>query len=156
MHGAGVIEDITEIDIAGKRSKYYEVHFALGNMVTNIPVDNAETIGIRDVIAPAEAKKVLEEFIRIPIADDLNWNKRQRENLAKLKSGDIYVVLGVLKELMYRDLKKGLSTSERKTLASAKQIVVSEIVLSGFASLDDVEAIMQDTVREIAESEEQQ
>lgn len=146
MHGAGVIEEIKDMDIGGKKKKYYTVKFAVGSMITNIPVDSADKIGLRDVIDRGEAKKVLESFRTLKIEDDMNWNKRQRENMAKIKSGNIYEVLRVLKELMYRDMKKGLSTSERKTLGSAKQIVVSELVMSGFADVKDIEAIMQDTV----------
>ncbi|MBR0469814.1 MAG: CarD family transcriptional regulator, partial [Clostridia bacterium] len=70
----------------------------------------------------------------------------QRDNLVKVKSGDIFQVLTVVKELMYRDKTKGLSTSERKTLGSAKQIVVSELVLSEVADIGDIESIMNDTV----------
>ena len=69
--------------------------------------------------------------------------------MAKIKSGDIYQVLGVVKELMYRDKKKGLSTSERKMLNNAKQIVVSELVLSSVADKDDIESIITDTVDEM-------
>lgn len=146
MHGAGVIEDIKEIEIGGSKRKYYFVKFAVGNMVTNIPIDNCADVGIRDVIDKKEAKKVLECFRKLPVTDDSNWNRRQRENMVKIKSGDIYQVLGVLKDLMYRDKKKGLSTSERKTLSNAKQIVVSELVLSNVAELSDVETILNDTI----------
>jgi len=85
----------------------------------------------------------------LEVTEDGNWNKRQRENLNKLKSGDIYQVLEVLKDLMYRDKKKGLSTNERKTLSSARQIVMSELVLSEFASESDVESILNDTIEEL-------
>ena len=146
MHGAGTVAGIKEIDIGGKKALYYELSFAVGNMVTNIPVENAEKIGIRSVISRDEAKKVMESFCAYEVYIDNNWNKRQRENLVKIKSGDIYVVLGVLKELMYREQTKGLSTSERKTLGAAKQIVVSELVMSGYADLESVEEIMGDSV----------
>ncbi len=146
MHGAGVIEGIKEIEVVGSKRKYYTVRFAMGNMVTNVPVENSENIGIRNVIDKQEAKKVLESFRSLPITDDSNWNKRQRENLVKIKSGDIYQVLGVLKDLMFREKTKGLSTSERKTLGSARQIVVSELLLSGVAELGDIESIMNDTI----------
>lgn len=146
MHGAGTIEEIRRIDVAGKKKDYYSVKFIVGNMITNIPVENSEAIGLRDVIDADEAKKVIECFINQPISDDINWNKRQRENLAKIKSGDIYQVLVVLKDLMYRDRVKGLSTNERKTLGNAKQIVLSELILSSFASQADIENIMNDTI----------
>ena len=64
----------------------------------------------------------------------------------KLKSGDIYQVAGVLKELMSREKRKGLSTSERKTLGSARQIVMSELILSGVAGESDIEMILEETV----------
>lgn len=146
MHGAGTVEEIRQIEIAGKKRNYYAVKFAVGNMITNIPIDNSESIGLRDVINKDEAKKVIEAFINTPINHDVNWNKRQRENLNKIKSGDIYQVVSVLKDLMYRDRIKGLSTNERKTLGNARQIVLSELVLSAFASESDIENIINDTI----------
>lgn len=146
MHGAGIIDEIKEMVIVGVKRQYYVVRFAIGNMVTNVPIDTADSIGIRPVIDKNEAKKVLQSFRDADVEDDNNWNKRQRENLEKVKSGDIYQVLGVVKELMYRDKTKGLSTSERKTLGSAKQIVVSELVMSEVADMSDIESIMNDTV----------
>lgn len=69
--------------------------------------------------------------------------------MVKIKSGDIYQVLSVVKDLMYRDKSKGLSTSERKMLSSAKQIMVSELVLSKVAGQSDIESIICDTVDEL-------
>ena len=123
MHGAGTIEEIKEIEIVGKKRQYYVLKFE-----------------------KQEAKKALQYFRDAELEDDANWNKRQRDNLIKIKSGDIYQVILVLKELMYREKIKGLSTSERKTLTSAKQIVVSELVLSEVADVSDIESILNDTV----------
>ncbi|MCH5209629.1 MAG: CarD family transcriptional regulator [Oscillospiraceae bacterium] len=146
MHGAGTVEEIKEMEIVGKKRQYYVVRFAIGNMVTNVPLESVDSIGIRPIIDKQEAKKVLQCFRDAVVEGDDNWNKRQRDNLVKVKSGDIYQVLVVVKELMYRDRLKGLSTSERKTLGSAKQIVVSELVLSEVADISDIESIMNDTV----------
>ncbi|MGN0180890.1 MAG: CarD family transcriptional regulator [Candidatus Ornithomonoglobus sp.] len=146
MHGAGVIKDMKKITLAGVERDYYVVCFAVGSMISDIPVEGCEKIGIRGVISKDEAKKVLEFFHDLEIGNDINWNKRQRENMAKLKSGDIYQVAGVLKELMCREKRKGLSTSERKTLCSAKQIVLSELILSGVADESDIQMILDDTV----------
>ena len=88
----------------------------------------------------------MEAFKNAPIQDNSNWNRRHRENMEKIRTGDIYQVVGVVKELMYRDKSKGLSTSERKMLNSAKQIMVSELVLSAVAGKNDIESIMSDTV----------
>lgn len=153
MHGAGIIEAIEEKVILGKKQSYYVVRMTLtGEMTVMIPLQSCDEIGVRFVIDKAEGKKVLEAFRKAPIEENANWNKRHRENMQKIKSGDIYQVLGVVKELMYRDKSKGLSTSERKMLNNAKQIMVSELVLSSVAGKNDIENIMSDTVDELLEA----
>ena len=148
MHGAGIIKDLKKIMLGGVEREYYVVCFIVGNMISDIPVDGCEKIGIRDVISKDDAKKVLEFFHSFEVGDDLNWNKRQRENMLKLKSGDIYQVAGVLKELMCREKVKGLSTSERKTLGSARQIILSELIMSGIAEENDIQLILDESVAE--------
>ena len=155
LHGAGVIEAIEEKFILGKKKKYYVMRVQSGNMTVLIPMDNCEEIGVRYVIDANEAKKVIEYFKNEPLYDEHNWNIRQRENLLKIKSGDVYKVLDVLKNLMYREKVKGLSTSERKVLNNAKQIVVSELVMSNFASIEDIEMILDSIVEALIDSEEE-
>ena len=127
-----------------RKKKYYVMRVYSGNMTLLIPVDNCEEIGVRNVIDKAEAKKVIEYFKTEPLYDDDNWNRRQRENMEKLKSGDIFRVAGVLKELMCREKRKGLSTSERKTLGSARQIILSELIMSEVAGENDIELILDE------------
>ncbi len=153
MYGAGVIESIEERVVLGKKQSYYIMKMTLtGEMTVMIPMDNCDEIGVRVVIDKKEGAKVLEEFRRMPVLENDNWNKRHRENMQKIKTGDIYQVLGVVKELMYRDKSKGLSTSERKMLNNAKQIMISELVLSAVADKNDIESIMNDTVDELFEA----
>lgn len=149
MHGAGVIEAIEEKEFFGKKQSYYIMRLPAGDMTVMIPAMSCDEIGVRFVISKDEGRKVLETFRKAPICEDNNWNKRHRENMIKIKSGDIYQVLSVVKELMYRDKQKGLSTSERKMLNSAKQIMVSELVLSSVAGKSDIESIMCDTVEQL-------
>lgn len=149
MHGAGIIESIEEREFLGKKQLYYFMKLPTGDMKVMIPEASCEEIGVRFVIDREEGVKVLEAFRNATVEQDSNWNKRQRSNMLKIKSGDIYQVVPVLKELMIRDRKKGLSTSERKMLNSAKQIVVSELVLSAVADKADIENIMQDTVEQL-------
>jgi len=150
MYGAGVIESIEEKIILGKKQSYYVMKMTLtGEMTVMIPLQSCEEIGVRFVIDKEEGAKVLEAFRKAPIEENANWNKRHRENMQKLKTGDIYQVLVVVKELMYRDKSKGLSTSERKMLNNARQILVSELVLSKVAGKDDIESIMNDTIDEL-------
>jgi len=149
MHGAGIIESIEEREVLGKKQQYYIMRMPSGDMTAMIPTNGCDEIGVRFVISPEEAKNVLETFKTLPIYEDNNWNKRHRENMLKIKSGDIYQVLNVVKDLMYRDRAKGLSTSERKMLSNAKQILISELVLSSVAGKSDIENIITDTVENL-------
>ncbi len=130
MHGAGVIEDIEQKEILGKMQSYYVMRMPIGDMKVMVPMDNAASIGMRDVIGKAQAEKVLDEFRSVETDVIQNWNKRFRENMVKIKSGDIFEVSAVVKSLMLRDRQKGLSTGERKMLSNAKQILISEIVVA--------------------------
>ena len=145
-HGAGVIESIEERVVLGKKQGYYVMRMPSEDMTVMIPIDSCDEIGVRFVIEKSEAIKVLDAFKSEPIEEDGNWNRRQRENIVKIKSGDIYQVISVVKALMYRDLTKGLSTSERKMLYMSKKILTSEIVMSGACDIADVNSIITDTV----------
>ena len=92
------------------------------------------------------ADKVIAEFRACSTEMDANWNKRCRENSAKIKSGNIYEVAQVVKSLMFRDKTRGLSTGERKMLNSAKQIMVSELVMAKTARQSEIENIMNEIV----------
>lgn len=151
MHGAGVVEGIEEKEFLGKKQAYYIMKMPAGDMKVMLPAACCDEIGVRFVISKDEAARVLETFRKAPVCEDNNWNKRHRENMLKIKSGDIYQVLGVVKELMLRDKQKGLSTSERKMLNCAKQIMISELVLSHFAGRTDIENIMCDTVDQMVQ-----
>lgn len=129
MYGAGVIESIEEKEILGAKQKYYIVKMPVGNMMVMIPTENCEDIGIRDIIDKREAEQVLEVLKDQSVEDSGNWNKRYRENMIKIKSGDIFSVADVVRTLMLREKQKGLSTGERKMLNSARQILISELVL---------------------------
>lgn len=149
MHGAGIIAGIEERIVLGEKKSYYVMNMPLGAMTVMIPVDSCDDIGVRFIISAEEGRKVLEKFRSIEIDFDDNWNRRHRENMLKLKSGDIYQVLGVVKTLMYMDKKKGLSTSERKMMNVARQIVISELMLTDVADLSDIESIFEDTIEEL-------
>ncbi len=146
MHGAGVIEAIEEKEIMGAKQTYYIMRMPIGDMKVMIPTCNAAEIGIRDVIDQDEADRVLESFRACPTETDSNWNKRHRENVARIKSGDIYEVVRVVKNLMFREKSHGLSTGDRKMLNGAKQILVSELVIAKSIKQSDIENIMNEIV----------
>ncbi len=130
MHGAGIIEAIEEREILGKSKKYYIMRLPLGDMKVMIPTDNVEEIGLRDIINRDEVKKVIDVLKDSKTKMSSNWNRRYRANMQKIKSGNIYEVAEVVRNLQLRDIEKGLSTGERKMLSNAKQILISELVLA--------------------------
>lgn len=146
VHGAGVIESIENREIMGEKKEYYIMKMPIGDMKVMIPVANAENIGIRDVIDKQEADKVIACFKECSTEMDSNWNKRSRENSAKIKSGNIYEVAQVVKSLMFRDKTRGLSTGERKMLNSARQIMVSELVMAKNVKQSEIEKIINEIV----------
>ena len=148
MHGAGVIEAIEEKEILGKKQSYYIMKLPVGEMKVMIPMHNVNEIGVREIISIKEAHVGINRFREYSIDDEQNWNKRCREYMDKIKSGDIYEVLSVVKSLMCRDKKKGLSTGERKMLCSAKQILLSELVLTTSQDQTTIESLLEDAITE--------
>ncbi|HEY9060894.1 MAG TPA: CarD family transcriptional regulator [Pseudobacteroides sp.] len=142
MHGAGVIESIEEKEILGQKKSYYVVKIPVGEMKVMIPTSNVTDIGIRQVISNQDADKVLATLGEMEQSSNNNWNKRYRENMTKIKSGDIFEIACVVRSLIQRDRDKGLSTGERKMLNSAKQILVSELVLAKNIEPFEIEKIM--------------
>ncbi|HZK33936.1 MAG TPA: CarD family transcriptional regulator [Bacillota bacterium] len=153
MHGAGIIEGIEAKEILGETQQYYVLTFPIGGMKVMIPTKNVENIGIRQVISGTDFNKVMQVLSNEGPALPDNWNKRYRMNLEKLKTGDIYEVVNVVRDLMLRDHAKGLSTAERKMLNNARQILVSELVLSSSTEEEEI-AAMVDRVT-LSESENQ-
>jgi len=148
MHGAGVIESIEEKKFLKQKQSYYIMRMPIGDMKVMIPVGNTDEIGIRSVIDKEHACGVIKYFGELKADVNENWNKRYRENMIKIRSGDILEVLDVVKSLMLRDKLRGLSTSERKMLNNAKQIVISELVLSQAAVYEEIEALMDKVIEE--------
>lgn len=130
MHGAGVIEAIEEKVVLGEQQRYYILRLPIGDMKVMIPVNGVDTIGLRGVISGPELDEVFEVLRAGESKMSSNWNRRYRANAEKLKTGDIYEVAEVVRNLTIRDRVKGLSTGERKMLDNARQILLSELVLA--------------------------
>ena len=140
MHGAGIIDSIVKKKVNGVLRDYYVLKLPLSGMLVMIPTANSQDIGVRPIVPGVEAERIIEALPGIQVDMTSNWNQRYRENMLRLKSGDLMEVARVVKGLSLRDGQRGLSTGERKMLHSAKQILISEIVLSQGASYEDVEA----------------
>ena len=140
MHGAGIIDAIVRKKMNGVTRDYYNLKLPTGNMMVLIPTDHTEQIGVRPVVDPQRADELLLSMQGIEVDMTQNWNHRHRENMIRLKSGDLLEVARVVKSLMIREAARGLSTGERKMLHNAKTILISELVLSKESSFEDMEA----------------
>lgn len=140
MHGAGVIEDIVRERIGGDMMQFYVFKMPISGLTLKIPTNNTEAIGVREVFPAATIEKVIAEVPNLSVDMTANWNHRYRENMDRIKSGNLYEVSGVIKALMHRDSERGLSNGERKMLHSAKQILVSELVLAEDVPYAEAEA----------------
>lgn len=146
MHGAGIIIAIEEKEILGEKRKYYIMKMPIGDMRVMIPVDNIEEIGIREIISDKEIKEVFNVLKGNITKMPQNWNRRYRLNMNKIRSGNVFEIASVVRNLMIRDKQKGLSTGERKMLNSAKQMLISEIVLVVGRDPEEAEELIEEAV----------
>ena len=145
MHGAGVIDAIEEKDILGEKQAYYILKMP-GEVKVMVPTAKAEEIGVRSIIDKSSAEKVFRVLESDETEMSMNWNKRYRDNMDKMKSGDIYKVADVVRNLSFKQKEKGLSTGEKKMLNNAKQILVSELVLTEHSTKDEIEQMVESKI----------
>ena len=145
MHGAGTIDSIEEKNILGEKQNYYIIKMP-GEVKVMVPTNKAEEVGVRNIIGKDEAAKVMSVLGQNETEMSQNWNKRYRDNMDKMKSGDIYEVADVVRNLSFKQKEKGLSTGEKKMLNNAKQILVSELVLAEHASQEEVEQLVENKI----------
>lgn len=141
MHGAGTIDSIEEKNILGESQAYYIIKMP-GEVKVMVPTSRAEQIGVRSVIGKEEAEKVISILGEDETEMAQNWNKRYRDNMEKMKSGDVYEIADVVRNLAFKQKEKGLSTGEKKMLSNAKQILVSELVLAESKEKEEVEELV--------------
>jgi len=144
LHGAGIIQDIEEKRILGARHMYYMVRIPIKDTEVMLPVENAEKLGVRDVKSSEQIDELLSYMKNIEDVSSDNWNRRYRENIEKIREGTQERTAEVVKYLLIRDKNKGLSSSEKKTLIYAKQILYSEIIMAKDMDYEAVDAMIKD------------
>jgi CarD family transcriptional regulator len=146
MHGAGVIESVEEKEVLGQKKKYYIMRIPIGDMKVMIPMDNVNDFGIRNIIRYDEFQNIMGIFKQSDNSVSDNWNKRYRNNIDKIKSGDIGGMAEVVKELTLREMRKGLSPGEKKILDNAKQILYSELILVTGFKYEEIDDMIKDII----------
>jgi CarD family transcriptional regulator len=130
LHGAGVIEQIDERQIEGIRKKYLILSLSQGNLKVTVPAEKTDEVGLRNVISKREVMQVINTLKEESTPMPSNWNHRFKKNHDKLRSGDVYEVAEVVRNLTLRDKEKGLSAGEKRMLQQAKDILISEIIFA--------------------------
>lgn len=145
MHGAGTVDAIEEKNILGEKQSYYIIKMP-GEVKVMVPTSKAEEVGVRSIIDKNSAQRVFKILEEDETEMAQNWNKRYRDNMDKMKSGDIYEVADVVRNLTFKQKEKGLSTGEKKMLLNARQILISELALVQSSSQDEVEDLVDNTM----------
>ena len=142
MHGVGVVEGIEEKSVLGETTQYYVLRFFTSRLTAMVPVNSAQSVGLRRVISSDQCENILKYMSDEPCEESDNWNQRYRDNLAKLKGGDIYDVADVVKCLKKRDSQKGLSAGDRKMLITARQVLVAELSAASGRDIDELREVI--------------
>jgi CarD family transcriptional regulator len=129
-HGAALIEEISTRSIRGEEKLYLKLRVTQGDLTIEVPADNIEMVGVRDVVSREGLVEVF-EVLRAEVKEEpTNWSRRYKANVEKLASGDVIKVSEVVRDLSRRGLGRGLSAGEKRMLARARQILVSELALA--------------------------
>jgi CarD family transcriptional regulator len=137
-HGAAVIESVEIRTVKGEDREYLVLRVAQGDLTVRVPSDNVDLVGVRDVVNADGLERVF-NVLRQPYTEEpTNWSRRYKANLEKLASGDVIKVAEVVRDLWRRERERGLSAGEKRMLAKARQILVSELALA--EKTDEVKA----------------
>jgi CarD family transcriptional regulator len=140
--GVGRIETIETREISGQKQDFYIMKILENSMIIMIPVNNVKSVGLRDIIDDEEVAKVYEIMKKRDIpADNQTWNRRYREYMEKIKTGSVYEVAEVLRDLYLLKVDKELSFGERKMLDTAQSLLLKELSI---AKKTNESAIMSD------------
>jgi CarD family transcriptional regulator len=141
-HGAAVIEDLCVREFLGQKRKYLKLRVSYGDLTLMVPVDSTEEVGLRSVVSKAEVKKVLNVLKEDESKMAANWSRRFKNNIEKLRSGDIYQVAEVVRNLSIRERERGLSAGEKRMITKARQILVSELTYATGGDESKAEAMI--------------
>lgn len=129
-HGAAAIEAIEQREMNGEKLEYLVLQILQSDLVVRVPAKNAELVGVRDVVGEEGLQKVFGVLREEDVEEAGNWSRRYKANQERLASGDVNKVSEVVRDLWRRDQDRGLSAGEKRMLAKARQILVSELALA--------------------------
>lgn len=147
-HGAATIEEVKVRKIKGEEKQYLKLRVAQGDLTIEVPADNVDLVGVRDVVDDKGLQEVLDVMRAEFTEEPTNWSRRYKANLEKLASGDVIKVAEVVRDLWRRENDRGLSAGEKRMLAKARQVLESELALAKKVTEDEAVALLDKTLEE--------
>jgi CarD family transcriptional regulator, regulator of rRNA transcription len=147
-HGAGTVVKRERREVLGEKREYLTIKILHNDMTVNVPAENAERVGLRKVIDEEAVKKVVKYLTSGGTEMPKNWNRRFKHNRDKMKTGDIFELAEVVRNLALRDVEKGLSTGEKQMYVKAKKILASELMYAKSMSEEEALAWLEETLTE--------
>lgn len=145
-HGAAVIEKREKRKLGGEERDYLVLRLTYGDLTLMVPADATDEVGLRSVVSKKEVDEVFKVLRRRDGSMPTNWSRRFKANYEKLRSGDIYQVAEVVRNLALRESEKGLSAGEKRMLTKSKQILVSELAAAIKKSDEQTESLIDEVL----------
>ena len=136
-HGAAIIEKTEINEIGGESDEYFVLKTAHDELTLRVPVDKVDDVGMRPPISLEDVEDLFELLAKKDVREPANWSRRFKNHQEKLKSGDVYQVAEVVRNLALRESAKGLSAGEKNMYTKARKVLVSELSFSLDVSEDD-------------------
>ena len=147
-HGAATIEEVKTRTVRGEEKTYLKLRVSQGDLTIEVPADNVDLVGVRDVVGKEGLEHVFDVLRAEYTEEPTNWSRRYKANLEKLASGDVNKVAEVVRDLWRRENDRGLSAGEKRMLAKARQILVSELALAKKLEEEEAEKLLDKVLDE--------
>jgi CarD family transcriptional regulator len=152
-HGAGKVLSKEDMEMLGERREYLTIKILHNDMTVRVPTENAALAGLRRVIDEETVQKVL-DVLRDEVSEmPKNWNRRFKHNRDKIKTGDIYELAEVVRNLSLRESEKGLSTGEKQMFTRTKKILASELMYALDKDEEEAESYLDELLADSASSQ---
>lgn len=148
-HGAGTVIKKEKRDVLGEKREYLTIQILHNDMTVMVPVDSADKAGLRKVIAKNDVEEVMAVLRQDETNMPKNWNRRFKHNREKIKTGDIFELAEVVRNLSIREAEKGLSTGEKQMFNRAKKILASELMYARGLDEDQADKFLDGVLKEL-------
>lgn len=147
-HGTGVVHSTERRELDGRTCDYLVLKMTVGELTILVPADACEQVGLRDVVGAEDVGRVLDVLRDVGREGKGSWSRRFKENAERLRSGDVFRVAEVVRNLTVRGVDGSLSAGERRMLASARELLLAELSVAMSLTEDEVDAQLRSLILE--------